>query len=62
MEEQSQDQQCDGNITLNEPSIQQSTSKGPIQNDWILLATAIDRITFIIYCIIFIILASIYSI
>jgi hypothetical protein len=32
------------------------------QHDWVLLAVAIDRITFLIYCLIFTIFASVYAV
>lgn len=41
--------------------INQSTKKS-IQHDWIILAMAIDRLCFLVYSIIFIILASIYAV
>lgn len=37
-------------------------SSRSIQFDWVLLATAIDRLWFLIYCIVFIILAIVYSV
>lgn len=37
-------------------------SKTSCQYDWLLLAVAIDRITFLIYCLIFTILAIVYAV
>jgi hypothetical protein len=42
--------------------INAGSGKSSNQSDWILFATAIDRIIFILYCFIFIILAIAYSI
>lgn len=35
---------------------------GKFQQDWIMLAVAIDRLTFVVYCLIFIIFAIAYSV
>lgn len=40
----------------------QSPSSRSIQFDWVLLATALDRIWFLIYCVLFMILAIVYSV
>lgn len=37
-------------------------SKTSSQDDWVLLAVAIDRITFLIYCLIFTIFATVYAV
>jgi hypothetical protein len=37
-------------------------SKTSSQHDWVLLAVAIDRITFLIYCLIFTIFAAVYAV
>jgi hypothetical protein len=37
-------------------------SRASSQHDWVLLAAAIDRITFLIYCLIFAILAIAYAV
>lgn len=37
-------------------------SKTSSQHDWVLLAVAIDRITFLIYCLIFTIFATVYAV
>ena len=37
-------------------------SKTSTQHDWVLLAVAIDRITFLIYCLIFTIFATVYAV
>ncbi|KAJ8913429.1 hypothetical protein NQ315_017173, partial [Exocentrus adspersus] len=39
-----------------------NANKPTLQQDWILLAAAIDRISFIFYCLLFLILAVVYSI
>lgn len=67
------DQQCNVQKEMTEPNSegtsgfddQQSmfaTTTRSIQFDWIVLATAIDRIMFILYCLVFIILAITYSV
>lgn len=38
-----------------------SSDKIPIQQDWVLLAAAIDRIAFVFYGLLFAILAAVYS-
>jgi hypothetical protein len=37
-------------------------SRATSQHDWVLLATAIDRISFLIYCLVFTILATVYAV
>jgi hypothetical protein len=37
-------------------------SKTSSQHDWVLLAVAIDRVTFLVYCLVFTILASVYAV
>uniref|UniRef100_A0A6B2EBZ9 Putative nicotinic acetylcholine receptor alpha 10 subunit n=1 Tax=Phlebotomus kandelakii TaxID=1109342 RepID=A0A6B2EBZ9_9DIPT len=37
-------------------------SKSSSQQDWVVLATAIDRLTFIVYCFLYVILATIYCV
>lgn len=46
-------------ISVVNPAPSQTRS---IQFDWILLATAVDRVSFLIYCVLFIILACTYSV
>jgi len=60
--EELQSQPFDEHNTSEDHQIIQSNKKGPIQQDWIILATAIDRIAFLIYCIVFAILAITYSV
>lgn len=62
LSEELRDQPFDEHLTSDDHHIIQSNSKGPIQQDYIILATAIDRIAFLIYCFIFIVLAITYSI
>lgn len=49
---------------LNEANGQRirKTLKAPLQHDWLLLAVALDRIAFIIFSMLFVILAKSYSI
>jgi hypothetical protein len=37
-------------------------SRGSSQHDWLLLAVAIDRIAFLVYCLVFTILATVYAV
>lgn len=45
-----------------EHHIIKSSNKMSIQQDWILLAAAIDRITFCFFCFLFMILTIVYSV
>lgn len=45
-----------------EHQIIRSTRKVPVQHEWILLAIAIDRVSFLVYGFLFAILALVYSI
>lgn len=49
-------------MTNEEHQIIRPVSKAPLQQDWILFAAAIDRISFIFYSFLFAILALSYSI
>lgn len=61
--EEMRDQPFDEHLTYDDHQIiQKSANVGPIQQNWILLATAIDRIAFIVYALTFIILAIAYSV
>lgn len=60
--EELRDQPFDEHTTSEDHQIIQTASKSPMQQDWIVLATAIDRIMFLIYCFVFIVLAVAYSI
>ncbi|XP_037024418.1 acetylcholine receptor subunit alpha-like 2 [Bradysia coprophila] len=60
--EELRDQPFDEHVTSDDHHIIQSCSKGPIQQDYIILATAIDRVAFLIYCFVFIVLAITYSV
>lgn len=62
--EELRDQPFDEHVTSDDHQmIQSSTSKrSSTQLNWLLFATAIDRIAFIIYCLVFTILAIYYSV
>lgn len=60
--EELRDQPFDEHLTSDDHHIIQSNSKRPIQQDYIILATAIDRIAFLVYSFVFIVLAITYSI
>lgn len=47
--------------STDEHQIIRSVSKAPLQQDWILLAAALDRLSFIFYSLLFAILALAYS-
>ncbi|XP_055683006.1 acetylcholine receptor subunit alpha-like 1 [Lutzomyia longipalpis] len=50
------------NNTPDDRHMIQPISKSSSQHDWILFATAIDRLTFVIYCFIYVVLATIYCV
>lgn len=51
----------DDHQTSDDHQIIGMTSKPPLQQDWILLAAAIDRLSIVIYAIVFVILAIVFS-
>lgn len=56
------DQPFEDNSTADDRQMISNLTKSSIQHDWLILATAIDRICFLSYCLVFIILAAMYSV
>lgn len=61
-DEELRDQPFEDHSTADDSQMINNTTKISIQQDWIILATAIDRVFFLIYCFVFIILAACYSV